>query len=256
MQRLDDAAELGERASQRSRPVLYLQDAHDGAGMDAAQLQRPGEAQHVLPVLGDEVDVDAVAREPVQHAVIGSLVDAPKSGVADIGEPGAELVSEQPEQSEHCVGVGGSVGHDLGWREVGFLTEQQPQNDQAVAQRARHDDGVQPGELVGDEVVVGDAAAGAEVFWVRPGMDCAAGCDKADAIGRGHLAAAPDMGDRRGVLRGHDPGVGSRDGFGPDEVLADPGQPRPAERRLVGPGPGARSRCCRPARPGRRTGWW
>ena len=101
MQRLDDAAEFGERASQRGRPVLHLQDAHDGAGMDAAQLQRPGQAQHVLPVLGDEVDVDAVARQPVQRAVISALVDAPEPGVADVGEPGTELVSEQPEQPEY-----------------------------------------------------------------------------------------------------------------------------------------------------------
>ena len=99
VQRLDDAAEFGERAGQRGWPVLHLQDAHDGPGMDAAQLQRPGQAQHVLPVLGDQVDIDAVAREPVQRAVIGALVDAPEPGVADVGEPGTELVSEQPEQS-------------------------------------------------------------------------------------------------------------------------------------------------------------
>ena len=50
VQRLDDAAELGERAGQRGRAVLDLQDAHDGAGMDAAELERSGQAQQVLPV--------------------------------------------------------------------------------------------------------------------------------------------------------------------------------------------------------------
>ena len=198
VQRFDDAAKFGERAGQSGRTVLDLQDPHDGASMDATQLQRPGQAQHVLPVLDDEVDVNAVTGEPVQQAVIDGLVDAPEPGVADVGEPWAELISQQPEQPEHRVGIGGGIGHDLGWCEIGFLAEQQPQDDQAVAQRAGHDDGVQPGELVGDEVVVGDAAAGAEVFRVQPGMDGAAGGDEADAVGRGHLATAPDIGRSAG----------------------------------------------------------
>ena len=42
------------------------------------------------------------------------------------------------------------------------------------------------------------------------------------------------MGDRQSVLRRDDSGVGGGDGLGPDEVLADPGQPGAAERWLVG----------------------
>ena len=113
------------------------------------------------------------------------------------------------------------------------MVEQQPQDEQAVAQGAGNDDGVQPGELVGDEVVVGDAPPGAEVFRVGPGVGGTAGRHEADAIGRGYLAAAPDVGDRQRVLRRHDLGIGGGDGVRPDEVLADPGQPVSAERRLV-----------------------
>jgi hypothetical protein len=114
------------------------------------------------------------------------------------------------------------------------LLEQQPQDEQAVAQGARHHDGVQSGELIGDEVVVGDAAASAKVFRIGAGMDSTARRHEADAVGRGHLATSPDVGDRQSVLCRHDSGVGCGDGLGPDEVLADPGQPGTAERWLVG----------------------
>src|SRR4051794_25518462 len=92
----------------------------------------------------------------------------------------------------------------------------------------------QPGELVGDEVVVGDAAASAEVFWIGAGMDGTARRHETDAVGRGHLATSPDVGDRQSVLCRHDFGVGRGDGLGPDEVLADPGKPGTAERWLIG----------------------
>jgi len=94
--------------------AFYLQDADDSADTDAAQLDRLGQAQHVLPVLDDKIDVDAGARQPVQRAAVGDFVDAPEPGVANIGEPGTELVAERPEQSEYCIGVGGGVCHGLG----------------------------------------------------------------------------------------------------------------------------------------------
>src|SRR4051812_23255651 len=154
VQRLHDAAEFGERASQRGRAVFDLQNAHDGAGMDPPELERSGQAQQVFPVPLDELDIDAMAREAVEYAVVGGSVDAPEAGVADIGKPWAELVAQEPKQSEHRVCISCGVGHDFGGIEVGLLLEQQSQDEQAVAQDTRHHDGVQPGELVGDEVVV------------------------------------------------------------------------------------------------------
>jgi len=74
--------------------------------------------------MGDKIDVDAVARQPVQRAVIGRLVDAPEPGVADLGGPGTELAAKQPEQCEHRVGVGGGVCHDFGWTH--WLLEKSP----------------------------------------------------------------------------------------------------------------------------------
>jgi hypothetical protein len=86
VQRLDNAAKFGEGAGQRGRAVADLQDAHDGTGMDAAKLERSGQAQQILPVSPDEFDVDAIAREAVEGAIIGASVDAPEAGVADISE--------------------------------------------------------------------------------------------------------------------------------------------------------------------------
>jgi hypothetical protein len=61
--------------------------------MDAAKLERSGQAQQILPVSPDEFDVDAIARKAVEGAIIGASVDAPEAGVADISEAWAELIS-------------------------------------------------------------------------------------------------------------------------------------------------------------------
>ena len=54
-------------------------------------------------MLGDQAGVDAVAGEAVERAVVGVWVDAPEALLGQVGEPGRELVAEQPEQPEHLV---------------------------------------------------------------------------------------------------------------------------------------------------------
>ena len=76
---------------------------------------------------------------------------------------------------------------------AGLLFEEALEDEQGVADRARHDDGVEADELVAGEVVVGDAAAGVEVLWVRAGVEGADRDDEAEAVGRGDLAAAPSL---------------------------------------------------------------
>jgi hypothetical protein len=48
VQRLNYAAEFGERTGPRGQLVLNPQGAHDGAGMDAAELERAGKAHQIL----------------------------------------------------------------------------------------------------------------------------------------------------------------------------------------------------------------
>ena len=200
--------------------------------MEVPELERAGEPQEVLPVAGDALGVDAMAGERVQPPIVGAGVDAPETGAADVGEPGAELVAQEPEQAEDAVGVGAGVGHDLGRLELGLLAEQEAEDDQAVLERAGDDDGVEPGELVGHQVVVGDAAPDAEVARVGSGVDGPAGDDEAHPVGGSDLAMAPEPGDRQRVLGGDHPGVGGRDRLVADEILRDPRQPGPFERRI------------------------
>jgi len=55
--------------------------------VDAAELERSGQAQQVFPVALDQLEVDAVARQAIERAVVGSAVDTPEPGVADVGKP-------------------------------------------------------------------------------------------------------------------------------------------------------------------------
>ena len=97
------------------------------------------------------------------------------------------------------------------------------------------DDGVEPGELVAGEVVVGDPAAGAEVLAVGAGVEGADRDDEPQAVGRGDLPAAPGL--RQRDLR---PGQSTSralaldQGLGADVVLLDPGQSAAGQGRDVG----------------------
>jgi hypothetical protein len=64
-------------------------------------------------------------------------------------------------------------------------------------------------------------------------MDCAHGNDEAQAICRSDLSAAPAVHQWDAVLRSDQTGIGFSQGFVPDKVLVDPGQPGPAERGKI-----------------------
>ena len=150
-------------------------------------------------------DVDALGGQLVQGAVVGLAVHAPEPGAADVGQTRAELVAEQVEDAEDRVGVGAGVGHDLGRLQLGLLLQHHGEQGQAVAQGAGHGDAVQPGELVGDQVVERDPALLAVVARVRPRMDRADGHHEAQPVRGRHVAAAPGAGERDAVL-GRDQG--------------------------------------------------
>lgn len=80
------------------------------------------------------------------------------------------MIAQEPEQAEDLVGVAGGVGHQLVRLQGGLLLEEAVEDVEAVPQGAGHDDGVEAGELVGQEVQVGDALAGSEVAGVRAGV--------------------------------------------------------------------------------------
>jgi len=84
VQRLDDATEFGECVGQHSRAILHLQDAHDGAGVNAAELERSCQTQQIFSVPSNEFDVNTIARKTIKHAAISGPVDAPEASVADV----------------------------------------------------------------------------------------------------------------------------------------------------------------------------
>ena len=138
---------------------------------DGSTGQRPRHSQHVVPVPRDQFGVDAVPRQAVHRPVIGGVVDAPEPGLADVGEPGAELVAQEPEQAENDVAGPRRIGHDFQGAQARLLFQQTFQDEQRIAERTGEDDAVEPGELVGGEVVLGDPSAGPEVLAVWPGVD-------------------------------------------------------------------------------------
>ena len=86
IERLGEATQLLERPGQLGRTVVGLQRARNAGCADDAQLQRSRQAQQVVPVLGDQLDVDPVRSKFVKRAVIGLAIDAPEPGAADVGK--------------------------------------------------------------------------------------------------------------------------------------------------------------------------
>ncbi len=63
-------------------------------------------------MLDDQLDVDAVAGESIERAVVGVTVHAPEPLVGWSGWAGAERVAPEPEQPEVLIGIRGLVGDD------------------------------------------------------------------------------------------------------------------------------------------------
>ena len=65
------------------------------------------------------------------------------------------------------------------------------EQEQAISQRPRDYDGVEAGELVGNEIVVGHAVFIAKIFGVGSGMKRPDRNDEAEPVSRGDFSAAP-----------------------------------------------------------------
>ena len=89
---------------------------------------------------------------------------------------------------------------------------------------------MEAGELVGEEVEVGDAPAGAEVAGVGAGVQGADGDDEAQPVSGGNFPAAPGVGQLDVGLGVDEPGVGCGEGVGAQVVLLHPGQSGAGER--------------------------
>ena len=84
VERLYQPIQLLQRASQLGREVLGLQGPDQARGLHRAKFERAGQAQQVVPVLDDELHVDALGSQFVQGQV-GFAVQAPEPSAADVG---------------------------------------------------------------------------------------------------------------------------------------------------------------------------
>ena len=99
----------------------------------------------------------------------------------------------------------------MGWSS-GLLLKDDGKQMEAVAQSSGYCDCVQASELIGSQVVPGDATLTTEVAWIRPRVDRAHGHDESKPVGGGDLSSSPATGERYGVLGGDERRIGHRQG--------------------------------------------
>jgi hypothetical protein len=87
-----DAAELGDGLGQPGRALADLERAHDSGGRNPAELERAGQAQHVVPMRLDILQADVVSRYIVEQPVVGVRIDPPETRAANIGQAWTESV--------------------------------------------------------------------------------------------------------------------------------------------------------------------
>ena len=103
-----------------------------------------------------------------------------------------------------------------------------------IAEGPRDDDGMEAGELVRGEIVVGHPALGVEVFPIGTGIERADRDHEAQPIRRRHFAPTPGLRQGNGRLGIDEAGIGPGEGLGADIVLLDPTEPPPRQGGTIG----------------------
>ena len=114
MKRFDETAQFGQSACEGSGPVLDLQDAHDSASLDAAELKRCSETQKIIPAFFDQVDIDTMTGHRVERSVVGLFVDPP--GDYKLPKASPERGVSMPSEIS-CVGHDDAIGGDIAWHD-------------------------------------------------------------------------------------------------------------------------------------------
>ena len=67
---LVDAPDFGDRLGQLRWAVIHAKRSHDRGCLDHAQLQGSGQAKHVIPVVLDEVCIDAMPGNTIETTIV------------------------------------------------------------------------------------------------------------------------------------------------------------------------------------------
>jgi hypothetical protein len=114
---LHEPSAVLQGGSELAPSVLSVQPPDEQAGGDCALLDRSGDVEHLVPLLGDQRRVHAVADQPACWAVVAGA-GVPEAGVDEPRKPGCELQAEEVEQREDDVAVAsgiGAMGRDRQW---------------------------------------------------------------------------------------------------------------------------------------------
>ena len=125
--------------------------------------ERSGGAQHVVPVVGDEVEIDAASSGGGERPVGVGRVDGPEPLVGQVSKAWRKSVTEESEQAEHLVGVRGGIGGDHVGPVATVDFEDAVKDVERVAHGAGDHNGTDPDALVVQDVEPGKTALLSEV---------------------------------------------------------------------------------------------
>jgi len=103
---------------------LELRD--EQRGRDVASLEGPADAKQVIPVLGDQVDLDVVLEKRARQRpplVVGGRTGPPERFLGELGDAGRQSQANAVVEGEGGQGLAMAVGGVLGDRQLGGVAE-------------------------------------------------------------------------------------------------------------------------------------
>ena len=83
----------------------------------------------------DQLGVHPGPRNAIQDPIVGRGIETPKARFADVSQPRAKLVAQQPKQSKHHVTDPGRIRHDFHRPQPRLVFQQAIEDVHRIAQR-------------------------------------------------------------------------------------------------------------------------
>lgn len=149
-QRALDPAQLAQRHSQAVLARIAAELAQHQRGGDGALLDRAGQAQDVVPMGANVLDVQGAADQWAQRRVALHALRHIQLGFAEVTDTRREAEAQQMHQGEDVIGEAGRVGVVLLDPQVGLVVQQTVEHIGGVAHTDIHHAGAERRVLVGD----------------------------------------------------------------------------------------------------------
>jgi len=236
-------AVLDERFGQGVLAGPGLEPGDEQGGGDVAEFQGPADADQVVPVFGDEVDLGVVVEEGTGFrpgAVVPGRVGSPEAFLGQLGDAGRQAQADQVEEGEGGQGLAVAVGGVLDDGQLGGVAEDLVEGEGGVSFGGDDDLGSVGGVLIGDMGVARHSLV-QEIPRQRSRRKGPAPHRQAQPVGGRQGASTPGGGEGIAVVGVDDGGVGRPQGLlaqiplgGPVQgVDGDPGELGHAGRPVV-----------------------